>query len=679
MSPALKRSGLLLNISFISLMALLAAAPLIFLPGINNGYELAKAASLKMLGGFFIIVSVIYLTVKLFRLKNKEHFILFDAQIDPVAVLFLIAAFLSTVFSINPHISYFGGYERQLGFITYLYIFLVYFFASQALNDSGKTAIALKVMEVTAIIVAVYAVLQALQLDPFGITVRNRRAHASFGNVVFAGGFLILVYPVALIEFIKSNKKLLRSVSPLIITAGIVVNQTRTAYVAFVVETVIVLFVYQRLFRTQNTGYLKSLKNIFIIFGLAAMVIVFFVVIFPDNVFVERIIKISDLTQSPRWYVWRDSFKAFWLHPALGSGIGTFANVFEYVVTPETRGMEVNSRFDNPHNNFLQFLCTMGIVGIAAYLLALFQSVRTSIKMLRDKVFAMKQKLLALALLALFCGYIIYGLADFDDLVILLYLFMALAILKVSFARNSGSSRIINFRKIVQFKIPILFLSAAIIIYSVYNIYDSYKELKADSYYKEGIDLFYAGDLTKFVNAFNSAVLLNPGCSDYGFSLAYDVYEYCSGNTALSPAVKNNLLTKAEAELNRVKDNLSSNLQYEALLAMIYYELGKKNEADRIRDKVLMADSITISFRNNLARYYLKSGEYEKMTAELNFIHRYDPQNESAELVELFYFVKTEDLPNAELMCQKILKFNPMNKTAEHVLAEIEKKKKGSP
>ena len=679
MSSASKRSLSVLNISFYIFAALLAATPLIFLKDLNNGYELAKAASIKMLGGCFIIISVVYLNLKLFDSKNKEQILFIDKYMDPVAVLFLIAALLSTVFSLNPYISYYGEYERQIGFLSYLYVFLIYFFASQVLHDNRKISVVLKVMEITGILVAISALLQALGIDPFGITVSSWRANATFGNAIFTGGFLIMVYPIALIACFTSEKKLLRSFSPLVILAGIVVTQTRTAYVAVFIETVIVLLIFPGLFKTQKTDYSKLIRNGLIILGTAALLIVVLVIFFPDNLFVKRILKISDLVQSPRWYLWRDSFKAFWLHPFLGSGIGTFQNVFEYVVTPETRMMEVNNHFDNAHNNFLQFLCTMGIAGILAYILVIFQSFRISFKLMRDKASNKVQKTLALALIALICGYVIYGMADFDDLPILLYLMIIMAIIKVSFARVNSSPLLIDPKKILWFKIPVIIFSFAIVGYSAYNIYDSYTELKADNYFKQALDFTYAGNFNECVKALNSAVLLKPGCPDYRFTLANDVYEYCTVDTKLNQDAKNKLLLQAENELNKAKVNLYSNLQYEALLAMIYYEMGKINEADLLRDRVLSADSTLMSFRNNLARYYFRSRDYEKMSGELDFIYSCDPDDESAELVELFYYMKMNDLTKAGVICEKILKIHPMNKTAKQVLSEIERKKKGSP
>ena len=679
MSSASKRSFSVLNISFYILALMLAVTPLIFLKDLNNGYELAKAASIKMLGGCFIIVSVVYLNLKLFDSKNKEQFLFIDKCMDPAAVIFLLAALLSTVFSLNPYISYYGEYERQIGFLSYLYVFFIYFFASQVLQDSRKIQAVLNVMEITGVLVAISAILQILGLGLFGITVASWRANATFGNAIFAGGFLIMVYPIALIECFKSDKKLLRAISPLVILAGIVVTQTRTAYVACFIETVIVLLIYTGLFKAQKPDYSKLIRNGLIIFGAAALLIIFLVIIFPDNPFVKRILKITDIIQSPRWYLWRDSFKAFWLHPFLGSGIGTFQNVFEYVVTPETRMMEVNNHFDNAHNNFLQFLCTMGIAGILAYLLVLFRSFRMSFKLMRDEASDKTQKVIALALIALICGYVIYGMADFDDLPILLYLTAVMTIIKVSFARVNSSQLLIDPKKILRFKIPIIIFSSALAGFSAYNIYDSYTELKADIYFKQALDYTYAGNFSECVKALNTAVLLKPGCPDYRFTLAYDVYEYCSVDTKLTSDAKNNLLLQAETELNKAKVNLYSNLQYEALLTMIYYEMGKINEADSLRDKVLAADSTLMSFRNNLVRYYFKSSDYQKMSGELDFIYSCDPDDESAEQVELFYYMKMNDLTKAELICEKILKAHPVNKTANLTLAEIKKKEKGSP
>ncbi len=319
-----KRGGVLLNVSFYLLAALLVVTPLIFLKDINNGYELAKASSIKILGGIFCLAAALHLTLKLFNLSNKEPLALIDKNLDLAMVLFLAAALISTILSVNTYISYRGEYERQIGFITYIYVFLIYFFASQVLYTSGKTYAILKIIEVAAALVAISAILQALDLDPFGITVSNRRANATFGNAVFAGGFLILAYPFALTEAFKRENKFVRAGSPLIILAGIIATQTRTAYVACFVESALVILIYPSLSKTSKTDFRKILRNSGLILGITALTVALLIFFFPENVFVKRMTKIADIVHSPRWFLWRDSFKAFWRYPVFGGGIATF-------------------------------------------------------------------------------------------------------------------------------------------------------------------------------------------------------------------------------------------------------------------------------------------------------------------------------------------------------------------
>ncbi len=69
-----------------------------------------------------------------------------------------------------------------------------------------------------------------------------------------------------------------------------------------------------------------------------------------------------------------------------------------------------------------------------------------------------------------------------------------------------------------------------------------------------------------------------------------------------------------------------------------------------------------MTFRNNLVRYYLRSRDYENMKKELNFIYSCDPNDESAEIVELFYYVKINDLQKAGSVCERILKTDPLTK-----------------
>lgn len=94
--------------------------------------------------------------------------------------------------------------------------------------------------------------------------------------------------------------------------------------------------------------------------------------------FLKKYLVINDDWGTHRWYIWRigmESYAKFPLiHKIFGYGPDTFGiitvnNFYEEMIS------RYNEKFDSAHNEYLQYLITIGIVGLAAYLTLLFTSI----------------------------------------------------------------------------------------------------------------------------------------------------------------------------------------------------------------------------------------------------------------------------------------------------------------
>lgn len=92
----------------------------------------------------------------------------------------------------------------------------------------------------------------------------------------------------------------------------------------------------------------------------------------------KKYLVINDDWGTHRWYIWRigmESYAKFPLiHKIFGYGPDTFGiitvnNFYEEMIS------RYNEKFDSAHNEYLQYLITIGIVGLAAYLTLLFTSI----------------------------------------------------------------------------------------------------------------------------------------------------------------------------------------------------------------------------------------------------------------------------------------------------------------
>ena len=387
--------------------------------------------------------------------------------------------------------------------------------------------------------------------------------------------------------------------------------------------------------------------------------LVLLVMLLPSNPFVEKFIRIMDLPNTARWLLWRDSIEAYKIHPVFGSGIATFSSVFEYFISYELKAIEPRNYFDNAHNVFIHTLVTMGAVGLAAYILMLSTGFVSSIKSYFNSSIEKNGRLFFLSVIASLTGYVIYSLADFEDISIFLYLFIIFAMLKVMYARYNISAVINNIKIKNSFIYAATVLSVGVILYCVYNFYVTYNDIEADTHYKAGKELYLTGDIKGSIDELNKSVTINYGCAEYKFTLANYVQEFCLKSRGMSSESKNNLLHQAEQELERAKPNFFSHLQYQALLSIIKLQLGDTLEAEKLKGKVFREDSLIINYRNNLARFYFITGDIPKMKNELRAVFSQDQYNTDAALISASYYLSVNDKKSALDVCNNLLKKYP--------------------
>jgi O-antigen ligase len=671
-SQRINTSQKYLNFSYYSFFALLITTPLIFSKYIEGSFDLAKKSSLIVLGGIFIILTIIFFLVKVYG-KEEGPGLFLDRRIDPVICLFLLAALISTIFSIKPYVSFYGQYSRQIGFITYLYLFAVYFLSSQILREENKAELTLKVMEFTGIAAALYALLQYFHLDPFETPMNaGIRPVSTLGHSTFAGGFMAILLPLSLMRIFRDKKPYAGILLSIIFAAAIIITRSRASYAAALAGVAVILILYPFIYKASDLlKYQKYLKiNLTVIFSLI-LILALFVLLLPSNPFVERFMKVIDLPKTARWLLWRDSLEAFKLHPFTGSGIAAFPSVFEYFASYELKAIEPRNYFDHAHNVFIHTLVTMGIIGAAAYLLMLLGGFVSSVKVFFNSAIDPKGRLFFLSMTAMLTGYFIYSLADFEDTSILLYLFVIFSLIKVMYSKYYNTALVVSYKAMNTLIYTGTIISIFIIIYCGYFFYMTYTNLEADSHYREAKELYARGDIKGSINELNNAVTINFACAEYKYTLANYVQDYCLQNTNMNTESKINLLQQAEQELERARPNFFSNLQYKALLTVIKLQLGQTEEAEKIKSEIFSKDSLIINFRSNLAKYYYIKQDSAKLMNELKAVFTADPYNTEATLLSASYYSSKGDKETALLVCDFLLRKYPDEPLVNRLKQEI--------
>lgn len=662
------------NISYGIFILLIIVIPLAFYRGFDNGLEFVKSELLKILGGLFIIACSAYLISNYRGKKSAGTKYIIETALDPYVFIFIISALLSALFSLDFHTSYAGSYERQTGFLTYVYFFFIYLLLPLILDSSRRIKNSLLIMETAAVLVALMCILEYtglsfIDLRPQGFS----RPVSTIGHPIFSAGFLILIFPFSVLNLYLKKSIITRWAIPVIIAAGIIATQTRTTYVALGIEIIIISVLYPSASGKTQLNIKKVFIKSFVILAGFLILTIILILLFPENVIMKRFLSISRIYDQPRWFLWRDSISMFAHYPFTGTGIGNYARAFENYASYQLRFSEIRVYFDNPHNNFINSFCTMGLLGGIAYLLVLFGSLRVSFKnLLKHKNSTLYRKH-SLAFFSFVCGYIVFGLADFDDVNILFFFFVLLSLYKslgASFSIRSDTSREIKLNE------NAVKLSAAILIlFSLYNIYFMINEISAQMAFSKGEEQYSAGDINGFLKSMNDAVSLNAEEPYYKYEFASKLNIYCSGLSKNDLLKKNTLLEKAREQVIKAEVNHTSKTNCLALRSLIELSLGNEKEGLRIKDELYKIDSTIVSYRINLAVYYLNQNNDSTAIKEVNTVLGWDIKNINAFTVKVMYFLRTGNNAEAVKTCREILAIEPGNSFAERTLKELNSKK----
>ena len=114
-------------------------------------------------------------------------------------LLLVLAYLISTVFSINPRISFFGSYQRLQGTYSTLSYIVIFFLVLGHLRRPAQWRRMAYVIILVSVPIAIYGLLQRADLDPlpWGGDVQRRIA-GNMGNAIFVAAYLIMAFYLTL-------------------------------------------------------------------------------------------------------------------------------------------------------------------------------------------------------------------------------------------------------------------------------------------------------------------------------------------------------------------------------------------------------------------------------------------------------------------------------------------------
>jgi len=423
-----------------SFYALFALIPVIFT---SNTSELFEFNKMWLTFGLTLVIAASWIGKMILERQIKIK----RTPLDIPILLFLISQLIATIFSMNPHVSWWGYYSRFNGGMLSL---LAYAFLYVAFVSNSEKKDLFKLIYVTiasGIFVALWGLPSHFGYDPTCLVFRGSldvscwtfafqpkvRIFSTLGQPDWLAAYLVYLIPLttAFGLWFEARKQKIWSYAFLAITflfyLDLLYTRARSGFVGIAVAMVIVFGYYIAVNWKSfvHKSLLKSAKkHAFFLLTILVFAVSTFVVGSPfsqlDRISLPGVISllqnekqaaVAKIVPTPtpaptqelggtdsgkiRLFVWQGAWKVFLHNPLFGTGVETFAYAY-YQYRPAGHNMtsEWDYLYNKAHNEYLNYLATTGAVGLLTYLFMLgyflFVAVRN---MQRDSSQMQNQKL----------------------------------------------------------------------------------------------------------------------------------------------------------------------------------------------------------------------------------------------------------------------------------------------
>lgn len=591
----MKLNNLCAEIISYSFYLLFFSVPLFWLP-VN--YELFEFNKMLLVYFLTIIIAGAWVVKSI----AEKKLIIKHSFLDIPILLFLLANFLSTVFSLDPHTSIFGYYGRWNGGLlsTVSYLFLYFAFVSNI--DKKQIASFIWVILGSGILVAIYGILQ--HPNPFftekvaGKTIfhgidhnywavdAENRVFSTLGQPNWLAAFLaMIIFPLlSFLLVIKTWWKKILLFAGLSVcflaftftysrggTVGLLLGLATFVILLPMYKETLIEKVWLKLPIINLKFYFNRFKNYLGVF-LAILVMVLIVNQYFGNALSRRGGLATSTSQTStqtqklqpkptaleeggtqtakiRTIVWNGSLNIFLHYPIFGSGVETFGYSY-YLFRPAEHNLtaEWDYLYNKAHNEYLNYLATTGAFGIITYLalIALFEF--AAIKKIVGSGWD-DQRFISLGLLSAYNGYLLQNFFGFSVVAIALLFYLLPALFVVSNDLNKKEFVVFSLEKvkILNSKLGQYSLILISLLVSFYLLLAVLSTWTADFLYNKSLS---SEDYQSSIQELRLAAKLNPGEPIYQAELAINL-------SGLASASKNKSLVKnSEKETRQIIDKL---------------------------------------------------------------------------------------------------------------------------
>lgn len=364
--------------------------------------------------------------------------------------LFVLSQLVSSLFSMDPHVSWFGYYSRFNGGMCSILSYAILFYAFVSTTTKDELPKLLRLLLGTACVVAGYGVLEHFGIDRhLWVQDVQSRVFSTLGQPNWLAAYLVSLIPLTLAIAYRKKTIWVFSVVPagvtLLFFLTLLYTRSRSGLIAFTV--IDVLFWLVVFLATQQK---RTIRTPFVLAHIAFAVLVFFNGTHIDPL--DRWITFDGWKQglakaveeraatgsaaalaTPsaaaavpigpvletggtesgviRTYVWQAAVNAWRSSPKtmfIGTGTETFAFAFyQYKPVGHNLTSEWDYLYNKAHNEYLNVLATTGIFGLGTYLAYIAAALWWFVKTMR------KQKEFPVVFFGVFLGWVSLLITNF--------------------------------------------------------------------------------------------------------------------------------------------------------------------------------------------------------------------------------------------------------------------------
>ncbi len=364
---------------------------------------------------------------------KKRLFLPELCALDIGVVLYLISLATSTIFSVDPALSFWGSPLRMTGLWWYAVLFLTYGLAR--FHYSARLWNTFMVATTAAIgLVSIYGILQWLRID-FSIFANGfplyrehdtYRAFATLGHPNFLGAYLVLALPLIVsFLFTKKPQKIIRVLMLTITLLAIIataLTYSRGAWIALVISMVV-----YGLVRAQDIKW----KTITAIIPVALIFLILVLTPSSKVSFLNRLQSLGNLHEGSsqiRLQEWKTALMVIPTRPFTGFGLETYY-LFSNGELPINKKLPLKqfvdpTILDRLHNLELDTLWAGGIVSLLALIAVMVLAFRKLFFLLKNE----STRENAATLIASLVAYLTVNQFSFDFSISSLWFFLILGV-----------------------------------------------------------------------------------------------------------------------------------------------------------------------------------------------------------------------------------------------------------